>query len=219
MARRTGAAVREPEDRRAHEDTATQRASVSGLPGGEPPDSGRVKAAERRRRNTAPLGAAEVVFDDDPGRRGRRTGPPRSAPSGVWDVGGAVEAAQARWEVSAEFTQQTLARVGETVHRFARRLTVQGVCDVREITVEHCRGFVFAHTAGGQAPELTTQHARRTALRMLFTVRRGANETARGMDEPFSGGKLQESRPKWVMAMIWCFARSAGSEMRGCAER
>lgn len=86
----------------------------------------------------------------------------------MWDVGGAVEAAQARWEVSAEFTHQTLARVGETVHRFARRLTVQGVCDVREITVEHCRGFVFAHTAGGQAPELTTQHARRTALRMLF---------------------------------------------------
>ena len=29
-----------------------------------------------------------------------------------------------------------------------------------------------------------------------------------------AGGKLQESSPKWVMAIIWCLARSAGSAMR-----
>jgi len=91
-----------------------------------------------------------------------------AAPVDATPVAEAVDAAKTRWEAGGEFTEQTLDRVGETGHRFARRLTAQGVSHPREITTEHCRGFVMAHTGGGQAPELTTQHSRRTALRMLF---------------------------------------------------
>src|SRR5258705_12269306 len=42
---------------------------------------------------------------------------------------------------------------------------------------------------------------------------------ALGTDEPWRGGKFQESSPKCVIAMIWCFARSAGSRITGCRER
>lgn len=83
-----------------------------------------------------------------------------------------VAAAVGRWAASGEFTEQTLARCGETVTRFARRVEAQGVTRPAEITLEHCRGFVEATTTKGQAPELTTRHARRTALRMLFRTLR-----------------------------------------------
>jgi integrase/recombinase XerC len=79
---------------------------------------------------------------------------------------------QDRWSASGDFTEQTLARCGETISRFARRLAAQGVRDVGEITAEHCRGFVLAATTEGRPPELTTQHARRTALRMMFRTLR-----------------------------------------------
>jgi integrase/recombinase XerC len=77
-----------------------------------------------------------------------------------------------QWAVSGEFSEQTLARCGETVTRFARRLDAQGVHAPREVTREHCQGFIDATTLKGQPPELTTRHARRTALRMLFRTLR-----------------------------------------------
>ena len=81
-------------------------------------------------------------------------------------------AVQGRWSASRDFSEQTLARCGETISRFLRRLTAQGVTAVEDITVEHCRGFVSAPTLEGRPPELTTQHARRTALRMMFRTLR-----------------------------------------------
>jgi site-specific recombinase XerD len=83
-----------------------------------------------------------------------------------------VVAVVAHWAASGEFSEQTLARCGETVTRFARRLDTQGVTRPTEVGVEHCRGFVDAATIKGRAPELTTRHARRTALRMLFRTLR-----------------------------------------------
>ena len=58
-----------------------------------------------------------------------------------------------------------------------------------------------------------------TAPLMLLTISRGVKCTARGTDEPGSGGKLQLSMPKWVMATIWCLARSAGSAITGFSAR
>jgi integrase/recombinase XerC len=83
-----------------------------------------------------------------------------------------IEVVVGHWAASGEFTEQTLARCGETVNRFARRLDAQGVVRPDAITVEHCRGFIDATTLKGQAPELTTRHTRRTALRMLFRTLR-----------------------------------------------
>ena len=79
---------------------------------------------------------------------------------------------QDRWSASGDFTEQTLARSTETVNRFFRRLSAQGVTRVEDVTLEHCRGFVTAPTIEGRPPELTTQHARRTALRMMFRTLR-----------------------------------------------
>ena len=95
--------------------------------------------------------------------------PPAESGAGMSAI---VTAAIGRWAASGEFTEQTLSRCGETVARFARRLDAQGVEGPEEVTVEHCRGFVDATTTKGQAPELTTRHARRTALRMLFRTLR-----------------------------------------------
>jgi integrase/recombinase XerC len=83
-----------------------------------------------------------------------------------------IAAVVGHWAASGEFSEQTLTRCGETVTRFARRLDAQGVTAPADITITHCRGFVDAPTVKGQAPELATRHARRTALRMLFRTLR-----------------------------------------------
>lgn len=78
----------------------------------------------------------------------------------------------ALWAHEAEFTPATLAKCGDLVRRFIRRLEAQGVTDPQWITTEHCHGFVTAHTSTAQPPEITTMHARRSALRMLFRTMR-----------------------------------------------
>lgn len=83
-----------------------------------------------------------------------------------------VDAVRDRWAASGEFTEQTLDRCGETITRFARRLNAQGVTDPAAISAGHCCGFMEASTVKGVAPELTTRHARRTALRMFFRTLR-----------------------------------------------
>lgn len=102
----------------------------------------------------------------------RSPSPPPAPETGPMAMPDLAEKVVDRWATSGEFTDQTLARCGETVTRFARRLEVQGVATPTEITAEHCRGFVDAATVKGRPPELTTRHARRTALRMLFRTLR-----------------------------------------------
>ena len=88
-----------------------------------------------------------------------------------------VEAAVRSWRSSGEFTEQTLLRGEETVHRFVRRLQAQGVADVAAITPLHCQGFLDAMTRDGRPPELATRHSRRVALRMLFRALRELGAT------------------------------------------
>lgn len=83
-----------------------------------------------------------------------------------------VEEVRRRWASDNEFTAATLAKCGETIARFARRLAQQGVTTPAEITTAHAQGFIEAPTRTGQPPELTTRHARRTALRMMFRTLR-----------------------------------------------
>lgn len=77
-----------------------------------------------------------------------------------------------RWAESGDFTPATLDRCGEVIDRFARRIARQGVDEAREITAAHCVGFIDATTIKGVPPELTTRHARRSALRMFFRTLR-----------------------------------------------
>jgi integrase/recombinase XerC len=83
-----------------------------------------------------------------------------------------VAAVRRRWASEEAFTPATLDKCGDAVARFARRLHSQGVQDPAGITAAHCQGFVDASTVKGRPPELTTRHARRTALRMLFRTLR-----------------------------------------------
>jgi integrase/recombinase XerC len=89
-------------------------------------------------------------------------------------LAGQVEAVRARWVASGEFSAQTLARACEIADRFARRVSAQGLSTFTQVDAAHCRGFVDAPTTTGAPPELTTRHARRTALRMLFRTLREA---------------------------------------------
>ena len=92
---------------------------------------------------------------------------------GTGEVIGLVVLVRSRWASEDEFTPATLDKCGETIARFARRLHAQGVTrPERRSRPAHCQGFVDAATRTGQPPELTTRHARRTALRMLFRTLR-----------------------------------------------
>lgn len=79
---------------------------------------------------------------------------------------------RARWAADGTFTPATIEKCGEAVARFCRRLHHQGLIGPAEITAAHCRGFIDATTSGGQRPELTTRHSRRSALRMFFRTLR-----------------------------------------------
>lgn len=76
------------------------------------------------------------------------------------------------WGASGDFTSQTLDRCSETLLRFLRRQVALGVADPQAWTPGHCSDFVHAHGANGRPPEISTMHARRTALRMLFRTLR-----------------------------------------------
>jgi integrase/recombinase XerC len=104
-----------------------------------------------------------------------------------------VEQVRAAWATGGEFTDRTLDKCGETVARFARRLEAQGVSSPAGITPAHCQGFVDAATIKGQPPELTTRHARRSALRMLFrSLRRWGTTSA---TRPWTCGCLRVATP------------------------
>ena len=77
-----------------------------------------------------------------------------------------------RWLVDGAHSEQTLARMSETVHRFAARLRAAGVGSFPAVTPDVARGFITALTGDGKRPELATMHARRTALRTLYRTLR-----------------------------------------------
>lgn len=102
----------------------------------------------------------------------RAAGEAPHAGRGLCDVELLARAVRVRWAESGDFTPATLDRCGEVVERFARRLHHQGVTGPEEITADHCVGFIDAATIKGGPPELTTRHARRSALRMFFRTLR-----------------------------------------------
>jgi integrase len=129
----------------------------------------------------------------DIGATARSAGTSSAAPG----VCGEVELALQAWEDGTEFSDQTLLRSEETMRRFARRLEAQGVTSAAAILPVHCQGFIDARTRQGQPPALTTQHARRVALRMLFRTWRdlGLDVTDPTLDLRLPPRTTQAARP------------------------
>lgn len=84
----------------------------------------------------------------------------------------AVQLVREAWAAGDVFTEQTRLRSSETVERFTRRAARQGARVVTDLSADMCVSFVSAPTEAARAPEITTQHARRTALRMFFRTLR-----------------------------------------------
>ena len=140
-----------------------------------------------------------------------------AAGTGSGDLASLFEAVLVRWAHEEEFTPATLEKCGETVRRFARRLSAQGVTEPGQITAVHCQGFVEAKTRVGQAPELTTRHARRTALRMLF---RSLREMGHDIGDPSLDLRLPartdtSARPLTDLEVTLCRASSRMGEAGG----
>jgi hypothetical protein len=83
-----------------------------------------------------------------------------------------LTAVVAAWEAGGAHSPQTLARMSQTVARFARRLTAAGITSFSEVHPRQAQGFVTAPVASGQASQVATQHARRTAVRTLYRTLR-----------------------------------------------
>jgi len=90
----------------------------------------------------------------------------------------ALDRALAHWQSAGQHTDQTLARMSETVRRFQHRLVATGVGTIGAVTLADAAGFVQARTRDGREPELATQHGRRTAVRTLYRTLR-----ALGLDD------------------------------------
>lgn len=84
----------------------------------------------------------------------------------------AFELVRDAWEGDDAFSPQTRLRTIETVARFTARASAQGVTDLHGLDAATCREFVFAFGRDGRAPELATQHSRRTILRTYFRTLR-----------------------------------------------
>lgn len=84
------------------------------------------------------------------------------------DILAQVDTAFVAWRQGGEFAEQTLLRTTETVRRFQKRLVVSGVERAEDIGTADCLGFINALTKHGTEPEVTTRHARRVVVRMLF---------------------------------------------------
>lgn len=128
-----------------------------------------------------------------------------------------VQAVRDRWASEEEFTPATLDKCGETIDRFARRLHQQGVSGPGQITTGHAQGFVNAPTRTGQPPELTTRHARRTALRMLFRTLRelGYDIGDPSLDLHLPARSDTTARPLTDLEVTLCRASSRMGEAGG----
>ena len=95
-----------------------------------------------------------------------------SVPAAPVPFSAALRDVFAHWAAGGQHTEQTLARMTETVLRFQRRLAATGRGSFAEVQPSDVRGFVLSQTRYGTAPEVPTQHARRTAVRTLFRALR-----------------------------------------------
>lgn len=97
---------------------------------------------------------------------------PSNTEPAVLSIETGLQAVVDQWRRGGLQSEQTVARVSETATRFAARLQATGVATFADATPSDAAGFVHARTRGGGEPEIATQHARRTAVRMLYRTLR-----------------------------------------------
>ncbi len=185
-----------------------------------PQTSDGLQARDAHEPPTRPSTSARVTFTPEThqpsARPSTRRAVPATRPSQVPSprageellLADAVALVETAWEDSGDFTEQTMTRVTETVHRFVRRLNAEGVRTPTEIGADHCRGFIEARTSSGSAPELTTVHARRTALRMLFRTWRqlGVTDGDPTLDIQLPARSITAARPLTDSEITLCRA-------------
>jgi integrase/recombinase XerC len=135
-----------------------------------------------------------------------------------------IEQVLAEWASSADHSDQTRARMGETVLRFARRLRASEVRALDAVSAGDARAFVLSATRYGEQPEVATQHARRTALRSLFRTARalGLADGDPTLDLRIPPRGTQVARPLTDGEVTLCraaarTARGASSSVRATA--
>lgn len=100
------------------------------------------------------------------------TPPVRAAATAGPALADAVAQMTTQWRTEQLISEQTLLRATETIGRYVRRLAAGGVQRFGQETPADAAAFVRARTSNGQPAELTTMHARRTCLRLLYRTLR-----------------------------------------------
>jgi hypothetical protein len=85
---------------------------------------------------------------------------------------GQVTAVRAASAAAGAHSAQSLARMSETMDRFAARLLASGITTFVDVDASAARGFITAPVSEGRPAEVAAQHARRTAVRTLFRTLR-----------------------------------------------
>lgn len=109
----------------------------------------------------------------------------------------------------------------ETVTRYASRLASEGVTSFADATPRQAAGFVRAPLSDGSAPEVHTQHARRTALRVLY---RALRATGHGLGDPtldlvLPPRGLRVARPLTSDEVTLCRASALATSRRSASMR
>ena len=154
-------------------------------------------------------------------RRITSTAPPRVAtrPAGGFDK--ELAAATTWWARERTHSEQSLIRMTETVTRFAARLTAEGVSSFVDATPALAAGFVLAPLPDGSAPEVHTQHARRTALRVLYRALRATGHDVGDptLDVALPPRGLRVARPLTSDEVTLCRASALASRQRAASMR
>lgn len=147
--------------------------------------------------------------------------PPRAA---TWPASGfddELADADAWWARERMHSEQSLVRMTETVTRFASRLTAQGMSSFADATSALAAGFVLAPLPDGSEPEVHTQHARRTALRVLYRALRATGHDVGDptLDLVLPPRGLRVARPLTDDEMTLCRASALASSRRAASMR
>ncbi len=154
-------------------------------------------------------------------RRITSTTPPRVAKRPVGGFAEELAAATSWWARERTHSEQSLVRMTETVARFASRLTAEGVTSFGGATPALAAGFVLAPLPDGSAPEVHTQHARRTALRVLYRALRATGHDVGDptLDLVLAPRGLRVARPLTSDEVTLCRASALASSRRAASMR
>lgn len=154
-------------------------------------------------------------------RRITSTTPPRAATRPARGFHEELAAATSWWARERTDSEQSLIQMTETVTRFASRLTAEGASPFGGVTTALASGFVLAPLPDGAAPQVHTQHARQTALRVLYRALRATGHDVGDptLDLVLAARGLRVDRPLTSDEVKLCQASALASSRRAASMR